>query len=692
MFKDKYKKAADAVRMTDADKSAVHASMHKTHRRKAALVPIAVAACIVLVAAFIISSTLKKPAAIAPSQGHIVAQTANAKDYREVYDVVSKLQADMARDGMYYTNGIAKNAGAAPELETVPVDDAPQPTGAPSDDYSKTNVQIEGVDESDIIKTDGRYIYVLSHDVTKGVRIFKADGKDTKLVTKIKYAKGQNTNTNFAPDENSVYYYTNGMYLTDGKLIVIAWRGTYSTRSFCCDWYYPISRDGETHIYTYDVKNPEKPTLISDVEQDGYYIESRVTGGVLYTVTTYGVGIWDEINMDAVEDYIPTYKDSKGEHIIAASDITLLENAESARYCVATAVDLQKSDEIKSSIAILGQVNGLFASNSNILLYNTYYDYEERPAVADGDSIKYVSESDDVETYAWKDICRTDLFLVTMNEGDIRFEKTVKLEGWIDDQFSIDEYKDSFRIVLTISETETLLKNIYDDDGNLDGQVFEAGRPIVENKYNQLIVLNKNLETIGKIDDIAKGEMIKSARFMGDVGYFVTFRQTDPLFSVDLSDAKNPKIIGSLKIPGFSEYLQSYGDGLLFGLGFDADIEEGGITGVKMSMFDVSDPADVKEIAKKVYKNKWSGAVYNHKAILANPEKNLIGFSCEDSYVIFSFEDGKFVEKASVEARGDWSYDLRGLYIGSFFYVADMQNDTITVLDLTTFENVGTVG
>ena len=96
---------------------------------------------------------------------------------------------------------------------------------------------------------------------------------------------------------------------------------------------------------------------------------------------------------------------------------------------------------------------------------------------------------------------------------------------------------------------------------------------------NALYILGKNLEVTGKIEGLAKGEYIKSARFMGDMAYFVTFRQADPLFSVDVSDAANPKVIGYLKIPGFSEYLHPFGDGLLFGLGQDADEAKGGVRG-----------------------------------------------------------------------------------------------------------------
>lgn len=690
MFKDKYKTAQDAVRMTDADKATVMSSMQRK-RKSMWFVPVAAAVCICLIAGGILTALLKAPGKITPDAKTVVAKAENAQSYAEVYAKISELQSNreyFALDGMDY-NGMVK--GAAISNEAAPT----QIAAESADDYSKTNVQIDGVDESDVIKTDGRYIYILSHDTSKGIRIYKADGKDTKLVSTVSYAKDATelTVTDPDPDKKSIYYIANGMYLSDNTLVVIAWRGMHAhTRMYCCDWYFPGAHDGETHIFFFDVNDPQNPELISEIEQDGYYLESRLTGGVLYTVTTYGLGLMDAVSEDEPESYIPKYKDKNGQHVISAGDITILDNAEDPHYCVATSVEMKSCTDVRSSVAILGQANGLFASHDNLLLYNNAFEYEEHPAVADENGgIKYVSESDDVETYAWKDIKRSELFLISMKDGKLNFEKSTTLDGWIDDQFSVDEYKDHLRILVNVDNSETLLRDHYDENGNVDGQVADAGRPIVSETYNTLYILDMDLGITGKLDDIAKGEYVKSARFMGDTGYFVTFRQTDPLFSVDLSDPKKPAVIGKLKIPGFSEYLQSYGDGLLFGLGLEADTENGGTTGTKISMFDISDPANVHEIARKVLKNKWSSATHNHKAILADPVKNLIGFNCDGNYLIYSFDGQKFVKKAEIKLNGEWSYDLRGLYIGDMFYVVDYELSSITVLDLQSFEQAAMI-
>jgi uncharacterized secreted protein with C-terminal beta-propeller domain len=142
--------------------------------------------------------------------------------------------------------------------------------------------------------------------------------------------------------------------------------------------------------------------------------------------------------------------------------------------------------------------------------------------------------------------------------------------------------------------------------------------------FNALYVLDADLQVAGSITDLAQDEVIYSARFDGDIGYFVTFRQVDPLFAVDLSNPKAPVVLSALKIPGFSEYLHLWSDGRLFGLGRDADVETGRAGRMKLSMFDTSDPADVTERKTLLLDSDYSAALYNHKAILISRDKNLI--------------------------------------------------------------------
>ena len=161
----------------------------------------------------------------------------------------------------------------------------------------------------------------------------------------------------------------------------------------------------------------------------------------------------------------------------------------------------------------------------------------------------------------------------------------------------------------------------------------------------------------------------------------VAFRQTDPLFSIDLSDPKKPKVLGKLKISGFSEYLHGYGEGMLLGLGMEADEKDGAVEGMKLSMFDISDPSDVKETAKEdLTEYGYAEALYDYKEVLADQEKNLIGFLASGydktdkyrcDYLLYSYENGKFVQRMKMDCKekGNVVGYIRGTYIGDSFYL-----------------------
>ena len=193
--------------------------------------------------------------------------------------------------------------------------------------------------------------------------------------------------------------------------------------------------------------------------------------------------------------------------------------------------------------------------------------------------------------------------------------------------------------------------------------------------------IGKNLKIKGKIENLAKGEEIYAVRFLGNTGYVVTFRQTDPLFSIDLSDPKKPKVLGKLKISGFSEYLHGYGEGMLLGLGMEADEKDGAVEGMKLSMFDISDPSDVKETVKEDLREyRYAEALYDYKEVLADQEKNLIGFLASGydktdkyrcDYLLYSYENGKFVQRMKMDCKekGNVVGYIRGTYIGDSFYL-----------------------
>ena len=220
---------------------------------------------------------------------------------------------------------------------------------------------------------------------------------------------------------------------------------------------------------------------------------------------------------------------------------------------------------------------------------------------------------------------------------------------------------------------------------------------------NGLYILNENLEITGKIEGLAAGEQIYSARFLGDTAYFVTFRQTDPLFAVDVSNPEEPRLLSELKVSGFSEYLHAYSGELLLGLGVEADEETGEQQELKLSMFDISSPAELSEktrlrLAGENWRYVFSPALYDHKSLLIDPEQNLIGFEAQgtregsfvQAYLLFSYEEGAFVQKLEIEIESTAGFygSCRGTFIGEHFFLL-IQDGSVQEYSLETGELTG---
>jgi len=161
----------------------------------------------------------------------------------------------------------------------------------------------------------------------------------------------------------------------------------------------------------------------------------------------------------------------------------------------------------------------------------------------------------------------------------------------------------------------------------------------------------------------------------------VTFRQTDPLFTVDLADPANPKLLSTLKIPGFSEYLHGFGEGRLLGIGYDADEKTGWRQGVKLTMFDTAVKSDVSELHTKILSADSTPVGSNHKAILVDVTRSLIAFPADDCYYVFTYSDTEgFVQRGKLQTE-HWGWQLRGVRIGEHLYICS--ESAITVIALS---------
>ena len=449
-----------------------------------------------------------------------------------------------------------------------------------SDEHSDTNLQVAGVDEADIVKTDGRYLYVLSGE--RIVIVDPNDGQPQKLAE-------------FTPSHGEADGYgVSGMYLAGDRLIVMQYRYTQLRAT--------------TVALVYDIADPEKPTFITCFEQDGGEISSRVIGDVLYTVSQYTVR--SAPTREDPATFVPSIACDGKSAVLAANDIYICE--ESARYVVVTAVRVSDKGERLSQKAVLTAGNTVYANLENLYVAGGFYNG------------------------------KTQIVRFALNGGNIEQQAQAEINGTLLNQFAMDEYNGHLRVVVTE----------YGTGGTT----------------NVLLVLDKDLNTVGAIKGLAEDERVYSVRFDGAVGYLVTFRQVDPLFTVDLSDATKPVIQSELKIRGFSQYLHPYGDGLLLGIGMDAD-ENGRTTFMKLSMFNVSDPTAVTESDVTVLDQNYSEVLSNHKAVLIDVQKNLIGFATGDNtYHIYGYDaENGFTLKARLAAPG--AHGTRGVYIGEYLYV-----------------------
>ena len=553
---------------------------------------------------------------------------ATAEDYDEIYEYIQaerEYWEDAASATEESTADSSTGSAEARSFDSAGANAESISNTASGKEYSDTNVREEGVGEGDIVKTDGKNLYVVNGEK---INIVGAGSTEMELLAQIE------------PEEGS---YPSEVYAQDGYLAVVYTKSEYSDGTNGYDGYY---RD-YTCADVYDVSNPEEPEKIGGITQSGYFNTMRIRGGYVYLLSSFYA------DTGAARGNQPAYIPEVQGKLISTDCIYMPQGRMGNSYTVISSFDLDDPEGHTDSKAVFGNTGICYVSTENIYITESIY-----------------GESD-------SDVNQTSIRKVSYGEGILEAAGQTKLSGVLNDSFSIDEYDGYLRLVTTVTKTEGQTRGIVP---------LLAPEP---SESNSLYVLDENLKIVGEIRDLAEGERVYSARFVGKTGYFVTFRQVDPLFSVDLSDPAAPKILGELKIPGFSEYLHPYGDGLLLGIGMDVD--ESGVTteGVKLSMFDISDPSDVREVQKYVIEDMYGTDVYDYRSVFADVEKNLFGFTAYGSgqkYYIFSYDENKGFRQEFERTLGGYG-STRGLYIGDRFYL--VSGNTIEAYALDGFEKVG---
>lgn len=536
--------------------------------------------------------------------------------------------------GATVEDAVADNAASAPQLngdiqvQTSTTYSDVKGTGEVS--FGETNEQVLGVSEADIIKNDGKYIYAVNpenadwesyYDALYGAQgIVKTTNENGEAV------KEENTeNSNKKPvldydcsvsiiepdsngklkrianveilqgDNKDVYHMSIcEMYVSNNKLTVIVECSVYD------DVQDSIFYSGAKRSYAYggtsnitmaacfDISNKSAPKELWRVYQDGGYISSRLVNDQLVLLSEYWVDISAEEEVVA-NTCVPEYGVGNSAMTRIPCDcIVIGEQVNNPSYLVASTLDIDDKATLKTQ-AVLGAGSNVYCTTETLYAASTQYKDSE----AAQDIFGSAEEVTEIHKFSIKDY-------------DIKHRGCAQVKGHALNQFSIDEYKGYLRIATTT------------------GHLGES--------TNQLYVLDDELNVVGKVEGIAKGETIKSVRFTGDTGYVVTFKQTDPLFVIDLADPTNPTVKGELKIPGFSAYLHPVSETLLLGVGVDGT-NDGQGNGMKISLFDVSDPEKPIEVDKIEFnginsQNRWayvqSPAFYEHKAICWDAKEGIM--------------------------------------------------------------------
>lgn len=579
-----------------------------------------------------------------------------AGSYDEVFDALKSAEAAMS-SVMVYNDGVKAEAAAE--------DNAGD--GMQTDTYfSGTNVQVSGVDEGDIVKTDGTYIYVL-RDVE--LIIMKADGKTVSEVSHTIVGSEWESTTSDNDLSETTEKMPVALYVVGDRAVVISsyfhWRESEEGAS--------DQNTNYVSVDIYNIENRAQPALMKSLGQDGYEVDSRMIGNTLFLCTAYYVYDPDQ---GSPEQFVPRlYTDGKSEPV-SCGTIGILPESDSTTYAVLTSYDVASASMVNTQ-SILGGGETVYMNAENLYLCRTVYHDDVADTGTDGP----------YEVTTHKTDVTTTVNRFSVADGTLTYAATGSVPGGLNNQFSLDEYNGYLRMATT--EQNGGYK-VYVDEGHK----FENYEPMDNVQSNDVFVLDGDLQTVGSVTNLAPDESVYSARFDGDYAYLCTYRTVDPIFAVNLSEPTAPEVVGELSLSGYSDYLHLWTEHQLFGLGMQTQeiASENGTTarldGMKMVMIDTADPASLKEESTLEIDADFSQALYNHKAILVDQARDLIAFPAEGNYLVYGYSaDQGFQLKKEITFENEWDWQSRGLYIGDYFYV--VSSDCIYAIDLNTLENAG---
>ncbi|MCX6815189.1 MAG: beta-propeller domain-containing protein [Candidatus Aenigmarchaeota archaeon] len=563
--------------------------------------------------------------------------------------------------------------------------------GAGSEDYSATNIQVAGVDEPDIVKNDGKYIYTVSGNSIFIIDAYPAEG--AQILSTINSSGVSQIFVNgdrLAVFGNEYEYY--------GEPVPLA--GGVAEKMIAPPYY--RSSTPKTYIHVYDISDRANPVLKRNISIEGSYFDARMIGDYVYAIMNKPVYFTEK------EPIITPmlYTESDSRPACGCSELYYFDIPDYGyQFTIIASLNVKEdSGDPQTTVIMSGYTENMYVSQNNIYIsymkrisqtettermleaikpilpndvslriaeveksnessilrmarmadiFQNYYNSLSETQKAD-----LMQKVQDATQKVYEDIAKetekTVIHKISIDNGKIEYKTQGEVPGHLLNQFSLDENNGFLRVATTTSGT-----------WNRMGQQATPSK-------NHVYVLDAGLAITGKLEDLAPGESIYSARFIGDRAYLVTFKKIDPLFVIDLSDPNSPKLLGKLKIPGYSDYLHPYDENHIIGIGKEAVDAEGEqrdfawYQGVKLSLFDVSDVNSPKEIAKYVIGDRGtdSTALHEHKAFLFSREKNLLVIPIQ----LAEIDESKYPGGVPASAYGDYTFQ------GAYVFSLDLEN------------------
>jgi uncharacterized secreted protein with C-terminal beta-propeller domain len=544
---------------------------------------------------------------------------------------------------------------ALPVAEATPDASAGATAGV---DYSTTNVQEEGVDEPDVVKTDGRLVYAIARGKLQAVDV---RGVVPRLVGTLALEPGWNQQ----------------IFLRGDRVLVFSGGGgPIEPLPAIAESIAPVPTGAS--VTEIDVSAPGAMRVVRTLTLEGVYLSARLTGSTVRLV----------VHSTPVLPFV--YPDAGGEAEAEAQNRAIVAGSGLRNWLPSYELE-DRATGLTRRARLVGCRDVLrpqrFAGLGTVTVLTIDLDRGLAPVdtdavVTDGDTVYASQESIYVATQRWAErlsepgtgapppgVTTAIHKFRFAGDDETEYRGSGQIGGHLLNQWSLSEHDG----VLRVASTEAPVW--WDDTMARESESF----------LTTLAERGGKLVQLGRVGGLGKSERVYSVRFIGETGYVVTFRQIDPLYVLDVSDPDSPRVRGELKIPGYSAYLHPVDDGLLLGVGQDAT-DEGRVLGTQVSLFDVSDPASPKRLAGRTIGQGWSEAEWDHHAFLYWPATRLAVLPVQAPD--FAGAVGLRVGRSALADVGSVSHESapvrRALVVGGTLYTvseAGMKASTLAGLD-----------